>query len=93
MKRYAMLQIDAEVHQALKQYCKEHSISLTGEVYRIPVHNQPLYANLIDSTQLKNTNYIANKHICPPLYPELTFKEVDYICDVLKKFDNEKQSR
>jgi dTDP-4-amino-4,6-dideoxygalactose transaminase len=77
----------------LKQYCKEHSISLTGEVYRIPVHQQPLYANLIDSTQLKNTNYIANKHICPPLYPELTFKEVDYICDVLKKFDNEKQSR
>ena len=77
----------------LKQYCKDHSISLTGEVYRIPVHKQPLYADSFDATQLKNTNYIANKHICPPLYPELSIKEVDYICEVLKKFDNEKQSR
>lgn len=77
----------------LKQYCKEHLISLTGEVYRIPVHKQPLYEDSFDATQLKNTNYIANKHICPPLYPELSLKEVDYICEVLKKYDDEKQSR
>lgn len=77
----------------LKQFCKEHNISLTGEVYRIPVHQQPLYQEKFDSSQLKNTNYIANKHICPPLYPELLENEVDYICDILKKFENEKQSR
>ena len=78
---------------ALKQFCKEHNISLTGEVYKIPVHQQPLYSEKFDSSQLKNTNYIANKHICPPLYPELSETEVDFICDVLKKFENEKQSR
>jgi dTDP-4-amino-4,6-dideoxygalactose transaminase len=66
---------------------------LTGEVYRIPVHHQPLYKEKFDSSELKNTNYIANKHICPPLYPELAFDEVDYICDVLKNFEYEKQSR
>ena len=77
----------------LKQFCKEHNISLTGEVYKIPVHQQPLYSEKFDSSQLKNTNYIANKHICPPLYPELSETEVDFICDVLKKFENEKQSR
>jgi hypothetical protein len=32
MKRYAMLQIDAEVHQALKQYCKERGYKLNGLV-------------------------------------------------------------
>lgn len=77
----------------LKDYCKTHNISLTGEVYRIPVHQQPLYSQRFDSTQLLNTNYIVNKHICPPLYPELIEEEVDYICDVLKKFQDEKQSR
>ena len=77
----------------LKQFCKEHNISLTGEVYKIPVHQQLLYSEKFDSSQLKNTNYIANKHICPPLYPELSETEVDFICDVLKKFENEKQSR
>ena len=77
----------------LKQFCKEHNISLTGEVYKIPVHQQPLYSEKFDASHLKNTNYIANKHICPPLYPELSETEVDFICDVLKKFENEKQSR
>ena len=62
-------------------------------MYKIPVHQQPLYSEKFDSSQLKNTNYIANKHICPPLYPELSETEVDFICDVLKKFENEKQSR
>jgi hypothetical protein len=27
MKRYAMIQIDAEVHQMLKEYCKERGYS------------------------------------------------------------------
>lgn len=79
--------------EELRDYCKKFNITLTGEVYRIPVHQQPLYVDRFESSQLKNTNYIANKHICPPLYPELTENEVDYICDVLKKFENEKQSR
>jgi len=78
--------------EELRDYCKNFNITLTGEVYRIPVHQQPLYVDRFESSQLKNTNYIANKHICPPLYPELTENEVDYICDVLKKFENEKQS-
>jgi len=79
--------------EELRQWCKENNITLTGEVYKIPVHHQPLYKDRFDSTELKNTNYIANKHICPPLYPELHSEEVDYICNVLKGFENEKQSR
>ena len=79
--------------EELREWCKQEGITLTGEVYRIPVHHQPLYKEMFDSLELKNTNYITNKHICPPLYPELAFDEVDYICDVLKKFEHEKQSR
>jgi len=32
MKRYAMLQINAEIHQALKEYCKEKGYKLNGLV-------------------------------------------------------------
>jgi predicted HicB family RNase H-like nuclease len=32
MKRYAMIQIDAEVHQMLKEYCKERGYKLNGLV-------------------------------------------------------------
>ena len=79
----------------LKKYCKEKNISLTGEVYKIPVHHQPLYKKQFTSVNLPNTDYYCKHHICPPLYPELTLNEVDYICDVLKKayIDYEEQSR
>ena len=79
----------------LKKYCKEKNISLTGEVYKIPVHHQPLYKKQFTSVNLPNTDYYCKHHICPPLYPELTLNEVDYICDMLKKayIDYEEQSR
>jgi len=32
MKKYAMIQIDAEVHQALKEYCKEKGYKINGLV-------------------------------------------------------------
>jgi dTDP-4-amino-4,6-dideoxygalactose transaminase len=78
----------------LKKYCKEKGISLTGEVYRIPVHEQPLYKEQFSSVNLPNTDYYSKHHVCPPLYPELSIKEVDYICDVLKQalIDYEEQS-
>ena len=55
---------------------------MTGEVYSKPVHQQPLYsfAKLGD---FPNTDEIARTHVCPPLYPELELKHIDYICEVL----------
>ena len=78
----------------LKTYCKENGVSLTGEVYKIPVHLQPLYKEQFFYVNLPNTDYYCNHHICPPLYPELTVAEVDYICDILKQaiIDYEEQS-
>ena len=78
----------------LKRYCKENGVSLTGEVYKIPVHLQPLYKEQFFYVNLPNTDYYCNHHICPPLYPELTVAEVDYICDILKQaiIDYEEQS-
>jgi predicted HicB family RNase H-like nuclease len=32
MKKYAMIQIDAEVHQALKEFCKEKGYKINGLV-------------------------------------------------------------
>jgi len=78
----------------LKTYCRERDITLTGEVYKIPVHQQPLYKEEFSSVNLPNTEYYSKHHICPPLYPELKIEEVHYICDVLKQalVDYEKQS-
>jgi len=74
----------------LKKYCKDSNISLTGEVYKIPVHQQPLYKDTkLGKTKLPVTDKICIGHICPPLYPELSIKEIDYICKVLIKAESE----
>ncbi len=67
----------------LKAYCKERSITLTGEVYRIPLHRQPLYQDAFSKKTFPVTDAFADHHICPPLYPELSDAEVDYVCDTL----------
>jgi hypothetical protein len=32
MKKYAMIQIDAEIHQSLKEFCKEKGYKINGLV-------------------------------------------------------------
>jgi hypothetical protein len=32
MKKYAMIQIDAQIHQALKEFCKEKGYKINGTI-------------------------------------------------------------
>lgn len=64
----------------LKNLLKK-KIQLTGGVYNIPLHNQSRYKNIFNLKNFKNSNFFSNYHICPPCYPEMNFKQVDYICE------------
>jgi dTDP-4-amino-4,6-dideoxygalactose transaminase len=66
-------------------YCKNKGVRLTGEVYKTPIHEQPLYYNQFDPKDFPITNSFSKSHICPPLYPELTDDQVKYTCEVLKE--------
>ena len=65
--------------------CKDKDIELTGEVYRYPLHQQPVYKEKLNALDYPNAQHFSEYHICPPLYPELTEDEVRYICQVLKQ--------
>jgi perosamine synthetase len=77
-----------EVKRELQE---EYGVSLTGEVYAHPCHSQPVFkkypsavANATGDT-FPQTEYIAARHICLPLYPGLTEEEVDYVVASLKR--------
>ncbi len=81
--------IDREVVK--KELKEKYSVSLTGEVYSYPCHRQPVFqkypgavANNPGDT-FPQTEYIARRHICLPLYLGLTEEEIDYVVDSLKK--------
>ena len=67
-----------------------YGIELTGEVYADPCHTQPVFKKYPEmmlnkeSDKFPKAEYVCNKHICLPLYPGLTEKEVNYVVESLK---------
>ena len=66
---------------------KKKNISLTGGVYYMPLHRQTLMG-IYEDSKYPNASFFSDNHICPPCYPELSIKEVDYICDCLKSISH-----
>ena len=76
----------------LWNFCKKHDVSLTGEVYRYPLHDQPVFKNKFGHQKFPVADSFCKKHICPPVYPELKFDEVEYVCEVLEKASAEMET-
>lgn len=85
---YKMILYTSIDNDWLKDYCKKNNVSLTGEVYKIPVHKQPLYSKF-NSLYLPTTEKVCQFHICPPLYPELSIEQIDYVSEILIKAQKE----
>lgn len=74
-----------------KEMKNKYGISLTGEVYSYPCHSQPVFRKYPQvlagdpSDKFPHTEYVAQRHICLPLYTSLTEAEVNQVVDSLKK--------
>jgi dTDP-4-amino-4,6-dideoxygalactose transaminase len=74
-----------------REMLKKYDISLVGEVYRDPLYSQPVFKkypgfklNKINEV-FPNSQYVASRQICLPLYPGLKKKELEYIVESFKK--------
>lgn len=68
----------------LKSLLKERGISLSGEVYEIPLHQQPIFEGILTGS-FPIADDICNCHICLPLYYGMTDKEALYVIENLKE--------
>jgi dTDP-4-amino-4,6-dideoxygalactose transaminase len=64
-----------------EQMKESFGISLSGFVYEIPLHKQPIFENL--KISLPNAEKLCSSHICLPIYPTLTTEEAEYVIDSL----------
>lgn len=66
---------------------KRYGVALSGEVYDPPCHLQPLYKKLLGfkGGEYPNAEIIAKRHICLPLYTQMTNEEVEYVLNSLKE--------
>lgn len=69
----------------LKKALKEnYGVSLTGEVYDVPCHNESYFKNnrkwvVNGNENFPGADYIKRHHICLPCYPGLKEDELDYV--------------
>lgn len=52
----------------------------------VPLHTSMFYKNKFSGEELHNCNNFADKLVRLPLFADLTYDEVDYICEKIQKF-------
>lgn len=68
-----------------KSFKEKTGVSLTGEVYELPLHKQPVFEPWA-SGSFPMADDLCARHICLPIYPSMTLEEAAYVVESLKKF-------
>ena len=66
---------------------REYNVSLSGEVYEIPCHLQPVSRDLQIPTRgtLGRAEDLCARHVCLPIYSDMTDHEAHYVLDALER--------
>ena len=73
---------------ALKKALKEkYSVSLSGEVYELPCHLQPIFKELFGFVggEYPVAEDLCKRQICLPIFVTMTEEQARYAADSLKK--------
>lgn len=74
---------DAAKRLELKKNIRDrHGIDLPGEVYELPCHKQPIWAEYAD-LHMPMAEDFCNRHFALPVYPDLTDADLVRICDAV----------
>jgi dTDP-4-amino-4,6-dideoxygalactose transaminase len=65
---------------AFKQQMKERGVSLSGEVYELPLHRQPIFKEQADG-EFPNADDVCARHVCLPLYWGMTEEEASFVIE------------
>ncbi len=66
---------------AVKEDLKQAGVSLSGEVYALPLHLQPVFAGSPGSFPVAED--VCARHICLPVHSDMSDDEADFVLDTL----------
>ena len=62
-------------------------VSLSGEVYELPCHQQPVFANCCRvRRQPVNAERLCAQHLCLPIYQGMTSEEISFVIHSLRRY-------
>ncbi len=83
---YHLFVIETERRDALRDYLGERGVQCLVH-YPVPIHLQPAYADLGHRRgDFPNAEFLADRILSLPIFPELTMEQIDIVCDNIKKF-------
>lgn len=81
--KYIVLLPKGADREILKAKMKESGVSLSGGVYEIPLHRQPVFKETA-ANHYPVAEDICGRHICLPIYYGITNEEAEYVVQTLK---------
>jgi perosamine synthetase len=85
-KYIAVLPEGADRARFRKELAEEHAVRLAGEVYDLPLHRQPVFADVAAAQggrhgpSLPVAEDLCARHVCLPVHSDMTDDEVDQVC-------------
>lgn len=81
-KYIALLPAGVDRAELKKTLREQHEIGLSGEVYELPLHAQPVF-EAYARERLPVSEDVCARHICLPLHSDMTDAEADLVVDAL----------
>jgi dTDP-4-amino-4,6-dideoxygalactose transaminase len=83
-KYIALLDKGIDRNALKKKLKEEYEVSLSGEVYDTPLHKQPIFEKYANG-EYPCAEDICSRHICLPIYSNMTEAEAEYVLESLEK--------
>jgi dTDP-4-amino-4,6-dideoxygalactose transaminase len=81
-KYIAVLPAGADRARFRQQLADEHSVRLAGEVYDLPLHRQPVFAEFAGPS-LPVAEDLCARHVCLPVHSDMAADEVDQVLNAV----------
>ncbi|MER7014999.1 DegT/DnrJ/EryC1/StrS family aminotransferase [Saccharopolyspora sp. NPDC000359] len=65
--------------RALKAALAERGVRLGGEVYELPLHRQPVFAERLPAGEFPVSEQVCGRHVCLPLHTGMGDDDVDFV--------------
>lgn len=73
------------VHRTcFKDALKKMGVSLSGGVYDLPLHQQPVFADRFDRDEYPIAADVCARHICLPIYSEMSVEQVQHVTSSIR---------
>jgi perosamine synthetase len=86
-KYVAFLEHNIERASLKKGLKEKYNVSLSGEVYELPCHLQPVFKKLygFSGGEFPQSEELCKRQICLPIFVEMTEQQAEYVVDSLKE--------